>query len=126
MIQPLMVTGGTITPTLGVDVDFGTSTITAAVSSFTVNGAIYDQSLYDQSFYAQGPLAQSTWQSVNAEGHALAVRMKVNVLPAGAGTNSVFDSGTFDNMIFDGYSGQSPSTLQINAFNAVIEMGNFI
>ncbi len=126
MIQPLLVTGGTITPTLGVDVDFGTSTLTTPVSSFAANGAIYDTSTYDNSFYAQGPLPQSSWQSVNAEGHALAVRMKVNVLPAGDGTNSVFDTGTFDNMIFDGYTGQSPSILQINSFNAVIEAGSFV
>lgn len=126
MIQPLMVTGGTIFPTLGVDVDFGTSSLTAAVSTFIATGGIYDTSLYDSSFYAQGPLPQSTWQSVEAEGHALAVRMKVNVLPMGGGANSVFDVGTFDNMVFDGFSGQQASILQINAFNAVIEMGNFI
>jgi hypothetical protein len=126
MIQPMLVTGGTILPTIGVDVDFGTATLTAPVSSFTVTGGIYDQSLYDQSFYAQGPLPQSSWQSVNAEGHALAVRMKVNVLPVGPSQQSVFDTGVFDSMLFDGFAGQSPSILQINAFNAVIEMGNFI
>lgn len=126
MIQPLMVTGGTITPTLGVDIDFGASTSTAPVSSFQPTGAIYDKSKYDQSFYAQGPLPQSTWQSVQAEGHALAVRMKINVLPTGGGGNSVFDTGVFDTMVFDGFQGQAPSLLQVNAFNAVVEMGNFI
>ena len=126
MIQPMMVTGGTIVPTIGVDVDFGSISPTAPVSSFTATGGIYDVSLYDQSFYAQGPKSQSVWQSVQAEGHALAVRMKVNVLPSGGGSNSVFDVGTFDNMVFDGFQGQQPSILQINAFNAVIEMGNYI
>jgi hypothetical protein len=126
MIQPLLVTGGTIVPTIGVDVDFGTSTLTAPISSFVATGGVYDKSLYDQSFYAQGPLAQSNWQSVNAEGHALAVRMKVNVLPSGIGGGSVFDTGTFDNMLFDGFQGQQPSILQINSFNAVVELGNFI
>jgi hypothetical protein len=126
MIQPLMVTGGTIVPTIGVDVDFGSISPTAPVSSFVATGGIYDTSVYDAAFYAQGPLPQSTWQSVQAEGHALAVRMKVNVLPSGGGANSVFDTGTFDNMIFDGYVGQQPSILQINAFNAVIELGNYI
>jgi hypothetical protein len=126
MIQPMLTTGGTIVPTLGVDIDFGTSTITAAVSSFLASGAIYDTSTYDNSFYAQGPLPQSVWQSVTAEGHALAVRMKVNVLPTGGGSNSVFDTGTFDNMVFDGFQGQQASILQINAFNAVIELGNYI
>jgi hypothetical protein len=126
MIQPLMITGGTITPTLGVDIDFGTSSLTAPVSSFTLTGAVYDQSVYDNAFYAQGPLPQSTWQSVNAEGHALAVRMKVNVSPIGPNAQSVFDTGVFDTMVFDGFTGQSASILQINAFNAVVEMGNFI
>ena len=126
MIQPMLVTGGTIVPTIGVDVDFGSVSPTAAVSSFVATGGIYDTSLYDASFYAQGPLPQSTWQSVQAEGHALAVRMKVNVLPSGSGAGSVFDTGTFDNMLFDGFQGQQPSILQINAFNAVIELGNYI
>jgi hypothetical protein len=96
------------------------------VSSLQPTGAEYDVSLYDQSFYAQGPLPQSTWQSVTAEGHALAVRMKVNVLPSGGNAGSVFDTGTFDNMVFDGFSGQTASILQVNAFNAVIEAGNYI
>jgi len=126
MIQPLLVTGGTIVPTIGVDVDFGTSSPTATVSSILANGAIYDTSTYDNSFYAQGPLPQSLWQSVQAEGHALAVRMKVNVLPPGGGSSSVFDTGSFDSMVFDGFLGQSASILQINTFNAVIEMGSFI
>ena len=126
MIQPMMVTGGTITPTIGVDVDFGSVSPTAAVSSFRATGGIYDTSTYDASNYAQGALPQSLWQSVQAEGHALAVRMKVNVLPVGTGAGSVFDTGTFDNAIFDGYTGQQASILQINSFNAVIELGAYI
>jgi hypothetical protein len=96
------------------------------VSSLTPTGATYDVSLYDAAFFAQGPVAQSLWQSVNAEGHALAIRMKVNVLPTSNSGNSVFDSGVFDSMVFDGFAGQQPSILQINAFNAVIELGNYI
>jgi len=52
--------------------------------------------------------------------------MKINAIPSGGGAGSVFDTGTFDNMLFDGFQGQSPSTIQINAFNAVVEMGNYI
>jgi hypothetical protein len=52
--------------------------------------------------------------------------MKVNVLPSGSNQQSVFDTGVFDTMVFDGYSGQAASILQINAFNSVIEVGNFI
>lgn len=126
MVQPLLVTGGTITPTIGVDVDFGSTALTTPVNSFAATGGVYDVSTYDNSVYAQGPLPQSFWQSVQAEGHALAVRMKVNVLPTGANSSSVFDTGVFDSMVFDGFAGQSPSVLQINAFNAVTENGSFI
>lgn len=126
MIQPMLVTGGTIAPTIGVDIDFGSVSPTASVTSLTASGGIYDTSVYDAAFYAQGPLPQSTWQSVQAEGHALAVRMKVNVLPSGIGAGSVFDTGTFDHMLFDGFQGQSPTVLQIFAFNAVIEMGSYV
>lgn len=126
MIQPLLVSGGTITPTMGIDVDFGSISPTAAVSSFTATGGAYDAATYDNGLYAQGALSQSSWQSTQAEGHALAVRMKVNVLPTGVSGQSVFNSGVFDTMTFDGFAGQAASILQINAFNAVIEMGNYI
>lgn len=126
MIQPLMVTGGTIVPTIGVDVDFGASTNTAEVTAFAQTGGQYDISFWDNAVYAQGPAPQSNWQSVLAEGHALAVRMKVNVLPSGGAGQSVFDTGTFDTMTFDGFTGQAPSILQINAFNAVAEIGNYV
>ncbi len=126
MIQPLLVTGGTISPTMGIDVDFGSISPSAPVSSFTATGGAYDAATYDNGVYAQGALSQSSWQSTQAEGHALAVRMKVNVLPTGVSGQSVFDSGVFDTMTFDGFAGQAASILQINAFNAVIEMGNYI
>lgn len=126
MIQPLLVTGGTITPTIGIDVDFGTSSTTAQVTAFQQTGGQYDISEWDNAVYAQGPAPQSNWQSVQAEGHALAVRMKVNVLPTGGAGQSIFDTGTFDNMTFDGFAGQAASILQINAFNSVIEAGNYV
>lgn len=126
MIQPLLVTGGTITPTIGVDVDFGSSTSTANVTAFSQTGGQYDISEWDNAVYAQGPAPQSNWQSVQAEGHALAVRMKVNVLPSGGASQSVFDTGVFDTMTFDAFEGQAPSILQINAFNAVVEVGNYV
>lgn len=126
MLQALMVTGGTITPTIGVDVDFGSISPTAAVSSFAPTGGVYDTSTYNNSVYAQGPLPLSNWQSVQAQGHALAVRIKINVLPSGANGTSAFDVGAFDIMVFDAFTGQAASVLQINSFNAVIEMGAIV
>lgn len=122
MVQPLMVTSGIIIPTISVDVDFGNVSPTALVTTPAQAGAMYDVSLYDQSFYAAGFVTQDLWQDAIGEGHALAIRIKANVLPAGAGG---FDSGVFDTMTFDGLSTQQ-TTLQIMAFNAIVRKGGFI
>jgi len=125
MVQPLMVTSGAIIPTISVDVDFGSISPAAPVTTQQPSGAQYDVSLYDSSFYASGIQTQSLWQDVAAEGHALAIRMKVNTVPSGAGAGSVFDTGVFDTMVFDGF-GTGTQTLQLMAYNAIIKKGGFI
>jgi hypothetical protein len=125
MVQPLMITSGTITPTISIDVDFGSVSPAALVTSPMPAGALYDVSLWDASFYASGFQTQDLWQDAIGEGHALAVRMKVNTVPSGPGGTSVFDTGVFDTMVFDGF-GTTPTTLQIMAFNALVRKGGFI
>jgi hypothetical protein len=122
MAEPLLITSGTIVPTLAVDVDFADVSPSAPISSITPEGAIYDTSVYDTGLYAAGNTSLTTWLSTEAQGRALALRMKVNVLPAGLSYQSVFDSGVFDVMVFDGLS-SSDATLQLNAFNALLEFG---
>lgn len=125
MVQPLMITSGTITPTISVDVDFGNVSPAALVTSPAPAGAEYDVSLYDSSVYASGIQIQNLFQDAIGEGHALAIRMKVNTIPSGAGGSSVFDTGVFDMMVFDGF-GTTPTTLQVMAFNAIVRKGGFI
>lgn len=123
MIQPLLVSSGAITPTMGVDVDFGDVSPSALTSSITPVGATYDASVYDTGTYAEGDVTLTHWLSVTAEGLALAVRMKVNVVPSGAGAESVFDTGVFDAMVFDGFASEE-AVLRVNAFNAMMEYGS--
>lgn len=122
MAEPLLVTSGAITPTMSVDVDFADSSPSAPVSNITPQGAIYDTSIYDTGLYAAGNSPVVTWLSTEAQGRALAVRMKVNVLPGGTIAQSVFDTGAFDAAVFDGLS-STDATLQINAFNVMLEYG---
>lgn len=125
MVQPLMITSGAIVPTISVDVDFGNVSPSALVTTPAPAGAQYDVSLYDQAVYAAGAQVQDLWQDAIGEGHALAIRMKANVIPSGAGGSSVFDTGTFDMMVFDGF-GTTPQVLQVMAFNAIVRKGGFI
>lgn len=122
MAEPLMVTSGAIIPTLSVDVDFADASPSAPINSITPLGAIYDVSVYDTGLYAAGDATLVSWQSIEAQGRALALRMKVNILPAGTSNQSVFDLGVFDTMVFDGLA-SSDATLQLNAFNVLVEFG---
>lgn len=122
MLQPLLtVLGGTLTPTIGVDVDFSTNAITSTVSELDVS-SLWDSALWDSNTWTTTSFFQP-WVSVNALGHALAIRMKI--------TSAVEnDAGTFDFAVFDagrfGLGGSGAPVLQVNAFNTIVEMGGFI
>jgi hypothetical protein len=123
MVQPLMVSSGSITPTIGIAVDFNPSAVlTPAVVNVTPVGALYDVALYDSGTYAAGNSSTAQWLSAQGEGHALSIEMAVNMQPPGPGGQSVFGMGVFDTAIFDGFQGQT-LTLQVNAFNVMLQKG---
>lgn len=126
LVQPLLTASGNITPTMAVDYDFTTSTATAPVSTIT-GGALWDVAKWDVALWPSGSTNLISWYSVEAIGHALAIRMRVNFssgLSMGQGT---FDLGVFDQATFDsgGLTTNAPS-LAVNAFNAVMENGGYI
>ena len=81
--------------------------------------------LWDAAYYATGNSSVLQWLSASGLGRAIAIQMAVNVTPAGAGGSSVFGTGVFDTAVFDGFSGQT-QTLQVNAFNVMLEKGAMI
>jgi len=124
MIQPLMTSDGQISPNIAIDVDF--SNVAPSTTATTLNlGATWDNAIWDQDVWGGGLTQVTNWLGAVGEGHALAVRVGVSVVPVGPGGNSVFDKATFDLGIFDGV-GPMPITLQVNAFNAIMELGGFI
>lgn len=126
MLQPLLISGGNIVPTLSVDEDFVISSAVAPIS-ILAGGAAWDSAIWDTDLWPAGNFVVKNWQSVEALGHALAIHMTVNVTTTGQYTNAgEFDVGEFDIAQFDqGLSNIAPS-LQVNAFNAVMELGGFI
>lgn len=125
MVQPLLTLGGGLTPTLAIDTDFMTSTATAPVSTLA-GGSLWDSAIWDQSVWSQLSVNFIQWLSVDALGHAMAIRMRVNIQDAGILFAGVFDIGTFDNARFDsGFSTTLP-ILFVNAFNTISENGGAI
>ncbi len=130
MLRPLIIADGQVTPTLGVDVDFGTTALTSPVSIITPSGAVWDTSKWDNSTWSTGTVTVNQWLSVLALGTALSIKMQVNVAGSNVviAQNSVFDTGVFDTMVFDGNgataSGQNLLKLQVNSFEGLMEYGS--
>jgi hypothetical protein len=122
MVQPMMVTSGTITPTIQINVDFASTAPSAPVSTLTGLGAVWDSAIWDVSLWSGGTGILTSWLSAEGLGRAMSIQLTVNVGPTGVGSSSVFDTGTFDTMVFDGF-GTSTQTLQIDAFNVMLEGG---
>lgn len=133
--RPMLVADGSLVPALGVDVDFGESALTAPVIVLSPSGAVWDSGVWDFGLWASSAVTVTNWLSVGAIGTFLAVKMAINlqgsVTSSTAASQSVFDTGVFDTMLFDGngvvtQSGTGVPLLQINAFEAIMEFGGAI
>jgi hypothetical protein len=126
MIQPLLTTQGNITPSLSVDTDFATSSVVNVIT-ISAAGVVWDGAIWDVSLWPSGSTNFTQWLSVEAIGHAFAARMHFTLPASLTGTPlSVFDTATFDSSTFDGSANGSVITLQVNAFNAILETGGAI
>jgi hypothetical protein len=125
MVQPLLTASGVVTPTLSVDEDFSDNAPAAPVIVIGGSGALWDSAIWDQSVWPQPSQPVTQWLSVQAIGHALAVRMQVNSSPIAVEALAVFDVALFDDAEFDEGVPGAP-VLQVNAFNSILEYGGFI
>lgn len=126
MVQPLLNIGGSLVPSITVDVDFATANFTAAVTSLS-GSTLWDVAHWDVSTWPNNLITYTNWQSVNALGKAMAIRLQANIGTSLTLTSlSVFDVGQFDQMQFDTAIPTSLPVLQVNVFNAIIETGGAI
>jgi hypothetical protein len=130
MVQPLLVASGNITPFITVDEDFAANTAESPITILTGSGALWDVAVWDVDKWSEPGTTVKDWLSAEAIGHALAVRMKVNIASSPIGdvaTFGIFDQAFFDSALFDQASTLGPApTLQVNAFNTIMELGGFI
>jgi len=126
MVQPLMTLGASLTPTLAVDVDFESSNVSAPITSFSGN-VLWDSAIWDSSVWPVDTINYKIWLSVNALGHAMAIRMKVNInTQTNQSIIGEFDVGLFDFAVFDGTFSSNLPVLRVNVFNSITENGGAI
>lgn len=126
MVQPVTVTNAAVTVAMAVDVDFGTSSFSAPVSLGLIGSALWDTAIWDSSSWPGTSAVFKPWTSVQAIGHALAIHMVVSITDPNAATIATFDVGQFDIAAFDSSHTNNPTILQVDAFNAIMELGSFI
>lgn len=123
MVQPLLTMGASLTPTIAVDVDFQASNASAPITSFT-GTVLWDTAIWDTSVWPADTINFKSWLSVDALGHAMAIRMKVNIQTQT--DNSIigeFDVGSFDFAVFDAVFTTNLPILRVNVFNSISEAG---
>lgn len=126
MVQPFITAGETITPFISVDSDFQTQPQSAPIQILN-GGALWDTAMWDISLWFGAVVQTTSWLSAEAMGHALAVHLTVNISVGGVdGTQALFDFAFFDQAQFDAGIDTTSTTLQVNAFNTILEMGGFV
>ncbi len=125
MVQPLLNLSANLNPFISVDTDFRTSTAVAPITVFG-NTVVWDLAVWDVDVWPPVSVTYTNWLSVDAIGHNFAIRMRVNLLTASATDFGVFDLGVFDAAEFDAAIAATFPVIQVNAFNAIAEMGGAI
>lgn len=121
MIQPIITGDGQVTPNISINVDFSTTQQVSSQTQQLSGGATWDNAIWDQDVWSTGLVTINSWLGANGIGKAIGVRTQVAIAPS-TGLVGVFDKSTFDNAVFDG-TNSNQITLQVAAFNAIMELG---
>ena len=111
---------------MAIDVDFVTSTALALITTPLIGTVLWDQAIWDQSKWPSLTISFNRFLSVEALGHAMAIRMRVNITNTTGLIGSVFDEDVFDTAIFGLTPDPNIPIVQVNAFNSIAELGGAI
>jgi hypothetical protein len=104
MIQPQITTDSTANPSIGLSTDFKDNAVLGTPQSATSQSALYDNAIYDTDVYAVETRNISDWNSIAGVGSTGSIHFR-----------SRTDSTTAGDVV-----------VQLNGFNIVYEMGEFL
>lgn len=123
MCQPLLTTDRSVTPSLGLDTDFGSDGSLSSVAIVPSNYGLWNQMVWNVDSWGGGEVIQNDWQSVTGLGQCASILMRVDILSDPQ--TALYDEALYDYSVYEAPS-PSPITLQINGFNVTAESGEFI
>ncbi len=77
-IRPILEADGSMSPSLGISVDFVVSDPKGTALFSADNTSLWDESVWDEAPWAAGPAIQARWQAASGVGMSAGLRMKLN------------------------------------------------
>lgn len=100
MIRPILTTDGSVTPGVGLNIDFGTGAPVSVPSTVTSSGAMWDVALWDQATWPINSSVVANWTSVEGIGQCASIITQL----------TTSDNGTANGV-----------TLQLNSWDMLME-----
>lgn len=102
MIRPILTTDGSVTPGVGLNVDFGTGAPISIPSTVSTSGALWDVALWDVAVWPINSAVVANWTTVEGIGQCCSITTTV----------STSDNGTSNGVV-----------LQLNSWDLIAEPG---
>ena len=96
MVRPILTTDGSVTPGVGLNVDFGTGAPVSIPSVTSTGGALWDVALWDVAIWPIGSALVANWTTVEGIGQCASIITKVSTVDNGQANGVVLQLNGWD------------------------------
>jgi hypothetical protein len=124
MIQPLVTTGSDSRPAVGISTDFKANASLGTPTAAVNPAATYDNAIWDFSTYPTEAQTVADWTFVNGIGQAASVHFRAQT--SRSNVYGIWDLSQWDSGIWGLDIDNNDVVMRINAFNLILEGGEFL
>lgn len=96
MVRPILTTDGSVTPGVGLNIDFGTDAPISIPSTATTVSALWDVALWDQAIWPQNSSVVANWTTVEGIGQCCSIITKVATVANGTANGVTLQLNSWD------------------------------
>jgi len=96
MVRPIITTDGTVTPGVGLNIDFGTGAPISIPSVSTSGGALWDVALWDQAVWPINSAISANWTTIEGIGQCASIITKVATVSNGTANGVTLQLNSWD------------------------------
>ena len=125
MVQPQIITDGSVAPLVAVDADYQTSNLSGTPTITTGPTTAWGSFTWGQAPWAQADHAYQPWAGSSALGRVGSVRMRISTQIPPPRLSALWGNFTWGAATW-GAANNSGASIQINSFNVLVESGDGI